>query len=362
MGAWGGVGVAECWASQPHNREFRDVTHDQSGGSSSSTTPSVGLRSNDSGPNLLYGSFAAMLVAGQRSQLQCFLATAQAGLSFVSEYPAMTPDELKAHVASTHPRCEFCRESFYGLDEQYRHMNDKHYSCHICQRQGMPHVYHRVGAGLGAGMAAGRYGAYECGPCGSSAYFCHGEAPHPASCTISGAMSHSLSDTPPRHPRPPAHTNGHPDFHPHTDTRHALPHAAVCAGCSRASPSHVAQPPSVRGARVCGDGAHCLCDRRGAQAALPAAPLKVSEWVAECVIVWARLEEVLWFPTSGYQPVLHNLHSDFNSPASCSAQSAASARSNGQHFLRGHGIMFLVNHGPKLEGWVCKSPPHLDID
>lgn len=195
MGAWGGVGVAECWASQPHNREFRDVSHDQSGGSSSSTTPSVGLRSSDSGPNLLYGSFAAVLVAGQRSQLQCFLATAQAGLSFVSEYPAMTPDQLKAHIASTHPRCEFCRESFYGLDEQYRHMNDKHYSCHICQRQGMPHVYHRVGAGLGAGMAAGTYGANECGPCGSSACFGHGEAPHPASCTTFGTMLHSLSPT-----------------------------------------------------------------------------------------------------------------------------------------------------------------------
>ncbi|XP_074577261.1 uncharacterized protein LOC141833673 [Curcuma longa] len=34
-----------------------------------------------------------------------------------------------------HPRCEFCRNRFYGDNELYMHMSTEHYTCHICQRQ-----------------------------------------------------------------------------------------------------------------------------------------------------------------------------------------------------------------------------------
>ncbi|GAX86308.1 hypothetical protein CEUSTIGMA_g13720.t1 [Chlamydomonas eustigma] len=67
-----------------------------------------------------------------------------AGFRFTLEHEVFTSHELAQHVHRSHPRCEFCRESFYGVDEQYKHMNEMHFSCHICQRRGAEHVYHKV--------------------------------------------------------------------------------------------------------------------------------------------------------------------------------------------------------------------------
>lgn len=36
-----------------------------------------------------------------------------------------------------HPMCEFCRECFFGTDEHYSHMREKHEECFICKRNGV---------------------------------------------------------------------------------------------------------------------------------------------------------------------------------------------------------------------------------
>ena len=42
--------------------------------------------------------------------------------------------EVKAHVASTHPRCDFCRgRSFFDGDALWAHMMDRHHRCTLCE-------------------------------------------------------------------------------------------------------------------------------------------------------------------------------------------------------------------------------------
>ena len=36
-----------------------------------------------------------------------------------------------------HPLCEFCRECFFGDDELFSHMRERHEECFICKRQGI---------------------------------------------------------------------------------------------------------------------------------------------------------------------------------------------------------------------------------
>ena len=36
-----------------------------------------------------------------------------------------------------HPRCAFCRECFFGDDELYSHMRERHEECFICKRNGV---------------------------------------------------------------------------------------------------------------------------------------------------------------------------------------------------------------------------------
>ena len=38
-----------------------------------------------------------------------------------------------------HPLCEFCRECFFGDDELYVHMRERHEECFICKRNGLTH-------------------------------------------------------------------------------------------------------------------------------------------------------------------------------------------------------------------------------
>ncbi len=64
---------------------------------------------------------------------------------FVLELEPYTLEQLSAHEASEHKRCEFCDgRLFYGADELYSHMMRYHFECQLCQQQGKPHLYFRV--------------------------------------------------------------------------------------------------------------------------------------------------------------------------------------------------------------------------
>ena len=43
--------------------------------------------------------------------------------------------ELLEHHDKEHPKCEFCRTSFYDGDALFLHMKDKHFQCQICEPQ-----------------------------------------------------------------------------------------------------------------------------------------------------------------------------------------------------------------------------------
>ncbi|TDL27318.1 hypothetical protein BD410DRAFT_713852 [Rickenella mellea] len=42
-----------------------------------------------------------------------------------------------------HPMCEFCRECFFGDDELFSHMRERHEECFVCKRKGVVHQYFR---------------------------------------------------------------------------------------------------------------------------------------------------------------------------------------------------------------------------
>ena len=84
---------------------------------------------------------------------------------FVREQVAYTPQELRAHGRAEHPVCEYCRLAVYDSDALYKHMQDAHFLCHVCdgmwgemspralspQPQGLPsggmhHDYHPIAA------------------------------------------------------------------------------------------------------------------------------------------------------------------------------------------------------------------------
>ncbi|GFR53248.1 hypothetical protein Agub_g16024, partial [Astrephomene gubernaculifera] len=54
---------------------------------------------------------------------------------------ALDPAGLAAHQASEHPVCEYCELPFYGRDELYAHMTQRHFTCHVCSRLGRHHLY-----------------------------------------------------------------------------------------------------------------------------------------------------------------------------------------------------------------------------
>lgn len=79
--------------------------------------------------------------------------------AFAHEQPLFTRTELQRHLAGdpksddAHQRCEFCNRSFYNKEHLYKHLTEKHESCHICQQNGIMYVtasrvHLRVVAGL----------------------------------------------------------------------------------------------------------------------------------------------------------------------------------------------------------------------
>ncbi|EIE26925.1 hypothetical protein COCSUDRAFT_46285 [Coccomyxa subellipsoidea C-169] len=55
---------------------------------------------------------------------------------FPLELEAYSADDLAAHMAAEHPRCDFCNLHMYSGDELYEHMREQHFTCDICQRAG----------------------------------------------------------------------------------------------------------------------------------------------------------------------------------------------------------------------------------
>lgn len=62
---------------------------------------------------------------------------------FASELECYTQEELRSHVKGSskggtlggHPTCDLCKKIFYDTDQLYRHINDEHYCCYICEIQ-----------------------------------------------------------------------------------------------------------------------------------------------------------------------------------------------------------------------------------
>ncbi|KAI0780465.1 hypothetical protein BD413DRAFT_463543 [Trametes elegans] len=81
---------------------------------------------------------------------------------FAHEHALYEPNQLPLHLPSmarghrhghpknpqqieggVHPLCEFCRECFFGDDELYAHMREKHEECFICKRNEVKDQYFR---------------------------------------------------------------------------------------------------------------------------------------------------------------------------------------------------------------------------
>ncbi|KAI0345396.1 hypothetical protein BDW22DRAFT_1354324 [Trametopsis cervina] len=76
---------------------------------------------------------------------------------FAHEHALYTPSQLPHHIPSlqrgrlaplketieggVHPHCEFCRESFFGDEELYKHMREKHEECFVCKRNEVQYQY-----------------------------------------------------------------------------------------------------------------------------------------------------------------------------------------------------------------------------
>ncbi len=53
--------------------------------------------------------------------------------------PRPRSDEERALVKSwdtPHPVCEFCHEAFFGPDELFKHMRERHEECFVCKGMG----------------------------------------------------------------------------------------------------------------------------------------------------------------------------------------------------------------------------------
>ena len=57
-----------------------------------------------------------------------------------------------------HCSCDFCDLHFFGVDEQYTHMNRNHYTCHVCQRAGVLHLYFKDGQEMEVGVCTRTWG------------------------------------------------------------------------------------------------------------------------------------------------------------------------------------------------------------
>ncbi|PWY99284.1 hypothetical protein BCV70DRAFT_144319, partial [Testicularia cyperi] len=55
---------------------------------------------------------------------------------FAHEHTLHTSQSLRAHMDTEHRLCGFCNDFYYGDDELFVHMRDKHEQCHICKARG----------------------------------------------------------------------------------------------------------------------------------------------------------------------------------------------------------------------------------
>jgi hypothetical protein len=56
-----------------------------------------------------------------------------------------------------HPMCNFCESRFYGNDQLYAHMRDRHETCHLCEKAGQPIVYYQNYVALEAHFGSQHY-------------------------------------------------------------------------------------------------------------------------------------------------------------------------------------------------------------
>jgi len=79
---------------------------------------------------------------------------------FLTEQPLFAPRDIPQHYlewdggvaeqtrVKGHPMCQFCRTSFYGNDQLYEHLQRNHFTCHICERDGILYQYYKDYTGL----------------------------------------------------------------------------------------------------------------------------------------------------------------------------------------------------------------------
>ena len=78
---------------------------------------------------------------------------------FLSEQPIFKVNQLKKHMktgmvpfsnvkaTAAHPVCQFCADHFYDANDLYKHMRNKHTTCHLCSAM-HEHRYYRDAASL----------------------------------------------------------------------------------------------------------------------------------------------------------------------------------------------------------------------
>jgi hypothetical protein len=93
-------------------------------------------------------------VKKEHALLYCDLCLADRKV-FLSEQALYTKKDLERHMVEWdggvaeqtrlkgHPLCEFCNNRFYGNDQLYEHLQKNHFTCHICERNGILYQYFR---------------------------------------------------------------------------------------------------------------------------------------------------------------------------------------------------------------------------
>jgi hypothetical protein len=84
-------------------------------------------------------------VRTKHQKVMCDLCTRNKKV-FTHEHELFTPQELRQHERTDtnrtseqtgfkgHPDCKFCKQRFYGDDELFVHLRDRHERCHLCDR------------------------------------------------------------------------------------------------------------------------------------------------------------------------------------------------------------------------------------
>lgn len=83
-------------------------------------------------------------------QMQLCVLCAEFKQIFPSEHVIYSQQEYDQHVRhgtkksgfNGHPNCEFCRKRFYDSSALFIHLSRDHYTCHICDKQGIKYKYY----------------------------------------------------------------------------------------------------------------------------------------------------------------------------------------------------------------------------